>query len=215
MQKQNMRVLIAGASGALGRELVREALRQNHQVTALLRHANHFAGMQDPNLTVAQGDVLTPGALDVPMAAQQAVICSLGVKVTRRQVTVLSEGTENLVRAMQRHNVRRLLCITGIGAGNSRGHGGFFYNRLIQPIFLKTIYRDKDRQEKIVQDSGLDWLIIRPAILTNGRALTKFSVVQQMRGLQAGKISRADVAEWTVDQLENDKYLYRAVVLTE
>jgi len=210
-----MRVLILGASGALGRELVHEALRQNHQVTALVRHANQFAGMKEANLTVTEGDVLTPGALDVPMAAQQAVICSLGVKVTRKEVTVLSEGTRNQVRAMQRHNVRRLLCITGIGAGDSRGHGGFLYNRIIQPLFLKTIYRDKDRQEKIVQDSALDWLIIRPATLTNGKALNKFSVVQQMRGLQAGKISRADVAEWTVAQLENDKYLYKAVVLTE
>ncbi len=210
-----MKVLIVGASGALGRELVREALRQNHQVTALVRNSKQFTGMSDPNLTVTEGDVLKPGALDVPMASQQAVICSLGVKITRKEVTVLSEGTHNLVRAMQRHNVRRLLCITGIGAGNSRGHGGFFYNRVIQPLFLKTIYRDKDRQEEIVQDSALDWMIIRPATLTNGKALNKFSVVQEMRGLQAGKISRADVAEWTVAQLEIDKYLYWAIVLTE
>ncbi len=210
-----MRVLIVGAAGPLGQELVREALKQNHEVTALVRHEKQLAGLRDQRLTITEADVLLPGALDRAMTAQEAVICSLGVKVTRHKVTVFSEGTLNLIRAMQRHNVRRLLCITGIGAGNSRGHGGFFYNRVIQPFFLKTIYQDKDRQEKLVAESGLDWMLIRPAVLTNGKALNRFSVVEKMRGLQANKISRADAAEWTIAQLENDKYLYRAVVLTE
>jgi len=210
-----MKVLIVGAAGPLGQELVREALKQEHVVTALVREGKQLTGMRDPHLTVTEGDVLRPGALDRPMAGQEAVICSLGVKATRQKISVLSDGTHNLMRAMQRHNVRRLLCITGIGAGNSRGHGGFLYNRLIQPFFLKTMYQDKDRQEKQVAGSGLDWMIIRPARLTNGKALNRFSVVQNMRGLQAGKISRADAAEWTIAQLETDKYLYRAVVLTE
>lgn len=209
-----MRVLIIGAAGPLGQELTRAALKEDHQVTALVRRPDSIAG-GDKNLTVTQGDVLQLGALDIPMAGQDAVICSLGVKITRAPVRVFSEGTENVIRAMRRHNVRRLLCITGVGAGDSRGHGGFLYDRLIQPLFLKTIYEDKDRQEQIVRASDRDWMLIRPARLTNGLARKRFSVVQTVRGLRAGKISRADVADWTVAQLELDKYLYRAVVLTE
>ena len=210
-----MKVLVVGAGGALGRALVREALKEDHDVTALVRQASQLAEIRHARLTVTEGDVLRPGVLDRPLAGQQAVICSLGVKPTRNPVTVFSEGTDNLIRAMRRHNVRRFLCITGIGAGDSLGHGGLWYNHIVQPFFLKTIYQDKDRQEKLVRDSDLDWMIIRPATLTDGEALNRFSVVEKMRGLQAAKISRADVAAWTVDQLLTDKYLYRAVVLTE
>ena len=137
------------------------------------------------------------------------------MKPTRKPVSLFSEGTENLIRAMQRHNVRKLLCITGIGAGASRGHGGFLYDRVIQPILLKTIYEDKTRQEKLLEACDRDWMIIRPARLTFERQRQRFSVVQNTRGLTAGKISRADVAVWTVGQLNSGKYLYRSVVLTE
>ena len=210
-----MRVLIVGAGGKLGQALVCAALKQKHHVTALSRRSHSPFSLESPLLTVLQADVLEPGALDLPMARQDAVICCLGIKPTRRQVTVFSLGTENLVRAMQRHNVRRLLCITGIGAGESRGHGGLLYNHLIQPLFLKSMYEDKDRQEKLVRFCDRDWMIIRPARLTSDRARGRFQPVEKMQGLQAARVPRADVAAWTVAQLEANKYLYRAVVLTE
>ena len=210
-----MRVLIVGAGGKLGQALVRAALKQKHHVTALSRRPDSLKALTSNLLAVSQADVLEPGALDLPMARQEAVICTIGIKPTRRQVTVLSQGTENLIRAMQRHNVRRLLCITGIGAGESRGHGGFLYNHFIQPLFLKSMYEDKDRQEKLVRFCDRDWLIIRPARLTDDRARGRFHPVEKMQGVQAAKIPRADVAAWTVAQLEANKYLYRAVVLTE
>lgn len=149
------------------------------------------------------------------MAAQEAVICALEVKPTRQPVRDFSEGTENLIRAMQRHNVRRLLCITGAGAGTSRGHGGFWFDRVIQPFFLNTIYADRNRQERLVAACDRDWLLIRPAQLTDGRARARFSVVRNVRGLRTNRISRADVAEWTIAQLKTGQNLYRAIVLTE
>ena len=149
------------------------------------------------------------------MAAQEAVICALEMKRTRQPVREFSEGTENLIRAMQRHNVRRLLCITGVGAGTSRGHGGFWFDRVIQPFFLNTIYEDRDRQERLVAACDRDWSIIRPAQLTDGRARARFSVVRNVRGLRANRILRADVAEWTIAQLKTGQNLYRGIVLTE
>jgi putative NADH-flavin reductase len=209
-----VKVLIVGAAGPLGMELVRRALKQDHQVTALVRSRNPLTKVKDPNLTVIECDVLRPGSLDTPMANQEAVICSIGVKPTRKKVTVFSDGTDNLIRAMQRHNVLRLFCITGIGAGNSRGHGGFLYDRIIQPLFFRTIYQDKDKQERLVEQCDRDWMIVRPARLTEGKATGNFAVVQRMQGLTASSISRADVAGWVVSQLEVDRYLYRTVVLT-
>ena len=209
-----MKVLIVGAAGALGVVLVHRALKFDHQVTALARNPGPLSEIKDPNLTVVSCDVLQEGCLDTQMATQEAVICTLGVKPTRAKVSVLSEGTDNLIRSMQRHNVRRLLCVTGIGAGNSRGHGGFLYDRVIQPLFLKTIYQDKDRQERLVEQSDRDWMIVRPARLTDGKGTGNFAVVQKMQGLAASSISRTDVANWMVSQLELDRYLYRVVVLT-
>jgi len=210
-----MKVLIVGAGGPLGQALVFQALKQHHEVTALVRSPKQTVGAGDAHLKVVEGDVTRTGNLDAPMAAQEAVICSLGVKPTRMRVSVLSEGTGNVIRAMQRHNVRRLLCITGIGAGDSRGHGGLLYDRFIQPLVLKTIYEDKDRQEKVVEQSDRDWILIRPARLTDSDVASRFSVVQRMQGLRATSISRKNVAKWTVEQLKIDKYLYRTVVLTE
>ena len=209
-----MKVLIVGAAGALGVVLVHRALKFDHQVTAMVRSPGPLSEIQDPNLTVASCDVLRESCLDTHMATQEAVICVWGVKPTRKKVSVFSEGTDNVIRSMQRHNVRRLLCVTGIGAGDSRGHGGFVYDRIIQPLFLKTIYQDKDRQERLVEQSDRDWIIVRPATLTDGKGTGNFAVVQKMQGLTAGSISRADVANWMVGQLELNRYLYRAVGLT-
>lgn len=210
-----MKVLIVGAGGRLGKMLTSEALKQGHEVTALVRDFKQLSGLQNQRLKIVKGDVLHIGQLDIPMEAQQAVICSLGVKGTREKVTALSQGTDNLIRAMQRHNVRRLLCITGVGAGDSRGHGGFIYDRFIQPLFLKSIYEDKNRQERLVERSDRDWMLIRPARLTDGPASSPFSAVQTVRGLRAGKMSRAGLAKWTVQQLQVNRFLYRAVVLTD
>lgn len=193
-----MRVLVVGAAGPLGQALVQEALKQDHEVTEF-----------------EQTDALKQGAFDKPLLDQEAVICSMERERTRETVTIFSEGTGNLIRAMQRHNIRKLLCITGVGAGESVGHGGVVHDRLLQPFAFKTVYEDRTRQEKLVQASDRDWMIIRPAHLTDGKARARFSVVENIRGLRAGEISRADVAVWTIERLEINKYLYKAVVLTE
>ena len=103
-----MKVLIVGAADELEQAISREALKHDHQVT-----------------TFSQEKTLSQGALDQPLLDQDAVICCMEKAWTRQPVTLFSEGTGNLIRAMQRHNVRRLLCVTGVGAGNSVGHGGF------------------------------------------------------------------------------------------
>jgi putative NADH-flavin reductase len=208
-----MRVLLIGATGPLGLEITRHALDGGHSVTAMVRDPARLA-LRHPDLKTVAGDVLQMGAIDAPMCAQEAVICCLGVKAGRGPVTLFSQGTEIILRAMQRHNVRRLICVTGIGAGDSKGHGGLFYDRLLQPLLLRRIYEDKTRQEELVRRSDRDWIIVRPARLTNGRQRRHYGVVVRVAGLTAGSISRADAAEFVTSQLKMDKYLYKAPVLT-
>lgn len=91
--------------------------------------------------------------------------------------------------------VRRVICITGVGAGDSKGHDGFLYDKIINPLLLKEIYADKDRQEEVVWQSGLDWTLVRPATLTNGKHTGVYRELTDLTGTTLGKVSRADVAD--------------------
>lgn len=206
-----MKVLVIGASGKLGSAIVREALERGHEITALVRRPAAFP-LKHERLKIEQGDVLE--RLDGAMAGKEAVICSLGIPPTLGPVTIYSEGTSNLLRCMQRHNTRRFICITGIGAGTSKGHGGLPYNRVVQPLLLRTIYEDKTRQEELVRYCDRDWVIVRPAQLTDGKPEARFGVLRDVRGVQTTSISRADVAVFCVDQLAKNKYLYQFPILT-
>jgi putative NADH-flavin reductase len=134
--------------------------------------------------------------------------------VTRRPVTVFSRGTQNVLTAMAGHKVRRLLCITGIGAGDSKGHGGFLYDRIFQPLLLKTIYEDKDRQEALIRASDTDWTIVRPGFLTNGPLTRHYRVITDLAGITAGRISRADVAHFLLGELSANRHLGQTPLLT-
>jgi uncharacterized protein YbjT (DUF2867 family) len=146
-----MNLLVIGATGPLGREIVWSALAANHNVTALVRDPEK-AGFPAA-VKLAPGDVLRPGSLADAMRGQGGVISSLGSKISFKPMTLLSDGTRNLVDAMRAAGVRRLVCITGIGAGDSKGHGGFVYDRIIQPFILNEVYKDKTRQETVVRNS--------------------------------------------------------------
>jgi putative NADH-flavin reductase len=205
-----MHIAVVGATGPTGRELVRQALAAGHTVIAAARNpdaANLPAGVK-----VVKADVTDPASLAALVAGQDAVISSLGSKLSRKPTTLLSGGTTHVVAAMQAVGVRRFVCITGIGAGDSKGHGGFLYDRIIQPLLLNEIYKDKTRQEEVVKKSGLDWTIVRPAMLTNGPRTGSFRVLTNLTGVTASKVSRADVAEYILRSLGDPK-TYRSTVL--
>lgn len=131
-------------------------------------------------------------------------------------MTLLSAGTANLVAAMKQAGVNRLVCITGIGAGESRGHGPWWYNWLVQPLMLRGVYQDKDRQEAVVRGSGLDWTLVRPGALTNAPAkgAEAVRVLTNLAGVRAGFISRSDVAAFCLSELADRHYLQQAPVVT-
>lgn len=211
-----MRILIIGATGPTGQQLVAQAAAAGHAVTTFVRDAARarFA----PSVRKAVGDVLDPGSLALAVADQEAVICSLGSGVTGpfKQMTLLSAGTTNLVAAMKQAGVNRLVCITGIGAGESRGHGPWWYDWLVQPVLLRGVYQDKDRQESVVRGSGLDWTLVRPGALTNAPAKGAGAVraLTDLTGVSAGFISRADVAAFCLSELVTAHYRQQAPVIT-
>ena len=209
-----MKVLVIGATGPTGERIVEQALTQGHEVTALVRNPDKLQ-MQHNALRAVKGDVLDADSLLTAMQQQQAVISSLGTKkISLAPVTLFSIGTKNLLEAMQHYNVKRLVCITGIGAGDSKGHGGFLYDKLILLLVLKRIYDDKDRQEAEIRSSNLDWIIVRPGFLTNEPAKGSYRVLTDLTGVTAGKISRADVATFVLQQLTDNRYLHQTPLIS-
>ena len=209
----DMKLLIIGASRGIGRQLLEQALQAGHQVAAMARHLEKLPRQQAGLQTVA-GDILDPSQVQPAVAGQEAVCLTIGVGVTIKPVTVFSQGTKNVLAAMAEHGVRRLVCITGIGAGDSAGHGGLLYDRLFKPLLLKTIYADKDRQEALIRASDTDWTIVRPGFLTNGPRTGKYRVLTDLQGVTAGKISRADVAHFMLQELSTNRYLRQAPLVT-
>ncbi len=205
------RILIVGATGGTGRELVAQALARGHEVTVLVRDPARLR-VEHSRLKVVQGDVLDQVAVAAAMRGQEAVLSALGHKQFFRPTRILSDGTLNLLLAMEAEGVPRLVCETALGIGDSAGRLGLCYTFLIIPLILPFYFWDKARQERLVAASELEWVIVRPAVLTNG--------VRRGRcrhGPRIGnyfltlRIPRSDVAEFMLNQLTSDAYLRTAV----
>jgi putative NADH-flavin reductase len=208
-----MKLLVIGATRGIGLDVLQQALQAGHEVTALARNPRSLP-VSHENLKVIKGDILDKDVIEEAVKGQDAVCVTIGIKATRKPVSIFSEGTRTVVEAMKKSSCRRLICVTGIGAGESRGHGGFLYDKVFNPLFLKTIYEDKDRQEAIVRESGLDWVIVRPGFLTNGARTGKYRALTELSGVKAGKISRADVADFILREAAEMKYRGQTPLLT-
>ena len=167
-------VLIVGASRGVGLETVKATLQAGHSVRALARSARRIP-VDHPKLEKVVGDALEMATVKRALTGVDVVIQSLGVsagpEVILKPTRFFSTATRVLITAMEEAQIKRLICVTGFGAGNSRGHGGFLYSAAFH-LLLGRVCDDKDVQERIVRRSELDWVIVRPVILTMGRKRT-------------------------------------------
>ena len=210
------RILIVGASRGTGLQTVRKALAAGHRVRALARSAANIP-IENERLERITGDATDRTALINALEGIEAVIVTLGVAPSFATVVsgteLFSTATRALVDTMREKGVRRLVAMTGIGAGDSRGHGGFIYDWLVFPLLLKRVYDDKDVQEQIIRQSELDWTIVRPGLLTNGPETDRYRVLLDPAQWTAGAISRADVADFLVKEVTDRRFIGRAPVI--
>ena len=207
------KILVLGATGGTGRLIVSQALARGHDVTALVRSPEKVSDLKGAKVVV--GDVRDEKALLEALRGQDAVVSALGTPASPfRKVRLLSTATRALVSAMKAEHVSRLVCITGIGAGDSAGHGGFLFDNVIFPLLLKKVYADKNRQEAIVRDSGLDWILVRPSVLNDKPRDGSIRALTDLSDFHGGSISRQDVATFVLDQLRADAWLHRAPLIT-
>lgn len=209
-----LNILVLGATGGTGRRIVSQALARGHQVTALVRSAEKGRELKGAELVI--GDARDETTLRKALEGRDAVISALGTPASPfRRVTLLSAATGALVSAMNQEKVSRLVCITGMGAGDSVGHGGRLFDSLIFPLLLRKVYADKNRQEAIVRQSGLDWVLIRPSVLHDKPRQGVVRALTDLADFHGGTISRDAVAGFVLDQLGNDTWLRQSPLITE
>jgi putative NADH-flavin reductase len=204
------KLLIIGASRGIGLETVKAALRGSHRVRALARSAASIP-IENAELEKLSGNALDSDTIKDALAGVDVVIQTLGVDISLRAVveptTLFSRSTRILVDAMKAMGAKRLVAVTGLGAGDSRGHGGILYDAVVFPLVLKRVYDDKDVQEWIIRSSALDWTIVRPGLLTSGPATGRYRVLSAPHEWRFGVISRADVADFLVRQVDDRTFI--------
>lgn len=195
-----MKIAIFGASGRTGLLTVYQALDKGHIVTAFARKPA-LVTISHKNIRIIQGDILEYDKVLAAVEGQDAVICALGVE-SREPTTVLSEGTGNILRAMETSGVKRFICMSSAGIlGND---AGFIFGKIIIPLMLKQVFIDKIRQMKVVQESPLDWVIIRPSGLTDSPKTGKYKI--SMGSPLKRTVPRADVADFMLKLLTDKQY---------
>jgi uncharacterized protein YbjT (DUF2867 family) len=211
-------VLIVGASRGVGLETVRCALAAGHRVRALARGAASIP-LDRPELEKIAGDALDHATVSQALQGVEAVIQTLGAPKDLGALlwgtTLFSAATRILVDAMRAQGVRRLVAVTGLGAGDSRGHGGLLYDAIAFPLVLKRVYDDKDVQERMIRASGLDWTIVRPGLLTGGAATGRARALTDPKDWRMGSVTRADVADFLVREGFERRFVGKTPLLIE
>ena len=206
-----MKLAILGATGATGRALVEQALEAGHEVVALARRADAIAPRA--HLAVVSGSIADDKALDRVIAGSDAVLSALGGRPWRRRASVCATATQHVLPLMARHGVRRIVAISTFGAGDTRPHVGWLARHLLFGLVLRSEVADKEAMEDALARSGLDWTVVRVGLLTDEppSGACRAADDESIRGM--GKVARADVAAFMLQQLDSGAWMRRRPVL--
>lgn len=200
-----MKIVVLGGTGNIGRLVVDQALAEGHEVTVVTRDATSLT-RTDPRLHVEQGNVFDARALLPVVAGHDAVIVTLG---GGSKGGIRSPGTAAVIEAMRQTGVRRLVVQSTLGAGDSADQLTFFWKYLMFGALLRRAYADHQEQERITQASDLDWTIVRPAAFVDGPRTGDHLVGFAADTRTTLKIARADVADFLLRQLTDDRWVRR------
>lgn len=209
-----MKVVIFGASGRTGRQLVGQALERGHEVTAFVRDEAGVP-MRDERLRLVAGDVTDPKGVDEAVAGQDAVLIALGhTKSSTRDVQEV--GTANIVAAMKKRGVRRVVSVTGAGVRDPKDEPKLLDRVIVAVLKLvqRDVLEDAERHAEVLQESGLEWVIVRGPVLSDGPRTGEYRVGYVGKN-SGSKVSRADVADFMLEQLTTDAYLRAAPMISD
>ena len=195
-----MKIAVFGASGKTGILITYQALNQGHQVTAFARLASKVTIKHD-RLRIVEGDVMDYAKVAEAVEGQDAVLCALGVDKNKPN-TILSEGTRNILNAMESKGIKRFICMSSAGIlGND---ASFWFTKIFMPLFLKHVFEDKKRQAKIIRESKAEWVIIRPSGLTDAPKTNTYKI--NLDAPTSSTVPRSDVADFMLKLVTEKKY---------
>ncbi len=211
-----MKVAILGATGIVGSAITKEALSQGYEVTILTRDAKRVKETSS-RLTVIEGSVTDRETVRKVLEGQDAVIQSLGIggKGDGKRTTFVSEANKLIMEEMKGMNVRRLITISVIGAGDSWKFLPWIYRKLM-PIMMKwfkAIIDDKNRMEPMIEHSGLDWTIIRCTTVKNTPSKGHITASLDGKGVKFS-IAAPDMAKFVVSQLSDNRFMFKTPVIS-
>lgn len=195
-----MKIAVFGASGKTGILIVYQALNQGFTVTAFARKPENVT-IRHKNLTVIQGELTDHSKIRKAVEGQDAVLCALGID-SNKPSRVLSEGTRRILEAMEECGVKRFICMSSAGIlGND---AGFWFGKVIKPLFLRHVFADKLRQVEVIRESRANWVILRPVGLTDSPKTNSYKVNP---GIPTSRtVPRADVADFMLKLVTETRY---------
>ena len=206
-----MKLLILGATGGTGQQLIAQSLEQHHEVTVLVRNPAKIT-LSHEKLTVLKGDVLDAAVLIKALEGKDAVLSALGMGKTLKSFNLITNAMNILIAAMSAAGIKRLIFESAFGVGESFAQANFI-QKIIFRTFLKNIFADKAKAEIQLRNSELERTLVYPVVLTSGPFTGKYRVAEKflMKGMP--KISRADVADFMLQQLTDNTYLKKAAII--
>lgn len=211
---EKLNILVFGGTSGIGLETVKLGLARGHNITSIARRPERMP-IENDKLTNLKGDITDISTFLEVVEGKHAIISAIGLSPSRKTITVYSDGIKQVHEAMEKKGVSRLVSVTGIGAGDSRGHGGFFHDKIMLPYVLGEDYADKTRQEEVIRKTVFDWTIVRPGFLHDKDAATTYRVLENLEGVEAGGIARADVAHFLISIVESNFYKHKTVLLSD
>jgi len=209
MKKQ---IVIFGATGGTGQALVQQALDKDYKVKAFVRSPQKLKVVHR-NLKVIKGNVLEYSDVLNAIDDQDVIFCNLGMPASDKS-TLRADGTANIVKAMKEKNVSRFICQTSLGFADSKEVLPWHMKYLIVPFILKNAFKDHELQESVIEKSNLDWTIVRPGNMTNGKLTENYKHGFKATEKIKLKVSRSDVAHFMLAQADDQQYLHQKVGLS-
>jgi putative NADH-flavin reductase len=204
-----MRIIVFGATGGSGRAAIDQAIAAGHEVTAFVRRPEALTGI-DKRVKIVAGDATDTAAVTAAIAGHDVVISGLGTRPWRHR-DICSEGTRAIIAGMQASGVRRVIVMSSLGVGDSWQHTGLAL-KIGGAILLRKAFRDKAAMEDLLRATDLDWIVVRPGLLTNGKARGRWRAADD-GSLRSGSISRADTAAFMLAQLTSNEWLRRLPIV--
>jgi putative NADH-flavin reductase len=205
-----VKLLILGAAGLTGRELVAQALAQGHEVTAFVRRPEKLT-VQHDRLEIVRGDVTDYTSVERAVEGKDGVLRALGSSTPVRRDPALVEGVRNVVRAMERMGVRRFVYLSFLGVREGRDRLSLLGRYVVAPLVMRNPAADHEVKEGIIKQSRLDWTIVRPPRLTKGRRTGVYRSGERVAAeSMIPTLSRGDLAEFMIRQLTDDAYSRKA-----